>query len=251
VNRDEAKSILLLYRPGTADAEDPQVAEALALAKGDAELKRWLEAHGARQEALRAKFRQITPPPGLKEQIITEQAARERIRSWRRNALVAVAVVVVASAALTWLWLPRQPQGDAFATYRVRMANIALRGYRMDLATNNPAAIRAYLGQRSAPADYILPASLEKTATTGCAVENWRGVNVSMVCFRTGKPLPPNQSSDLWLFVIDRAAVKDSPAAGAPAFARVNNLMTATWTAGGRLYVLGTEGDEAALRPYL
>ena len=33
MNRDEAKNILLLYRPGTADAEDPQIAEALALAE--------------------------------------------------------------------------------------------------------------------------------------------------------------------------------------------------------------------------
>ena len=33
VNPNEAKTILLLYRPGTADAEDPQIAAALALAK--------------------------------------------------------------------------------------------------------------------------------------------------------------------------------------------------------------------------
>ena len=164
---------------------------------------------------------------------------------------MAVAAVLVALAALAWFWLPRQSNEDTFAIYRSRMVNVASRGYLMDLETNNPAAIRGYLGQRSAPADYALPAALEKTATTGCAVENWRGVNVSMVCFRTGKPLPPNQSSDLWLFVIDRAAVKDAPTAGAPRFTRVNNLMTATWTAGDKLYVLGMEGDETALRQYL
>ena len=33
MNRDEAKTILLLYRPGTADADDPEFAAALALAK--------------------------------------------------------------------------------------------------------------------------------------------------------------------------------------------------------------------------
>ena len=38
MNRDEAKIILLLYRPGTADAGDPEVAEALTLAKNDPEL---------------------------------------------------------------------------------------------------------------------------------------------------------------------------------------------------------------------
>ena len=85
MNRDEAKTILLLYRPGTADADDPQIAEALALAKQDPELTRWLVEHCARQETLRAEFRQITVPAGLKEQIISEQAARTRAGIRRRT----------------------------------------------------------------------------------------------------------------------------------------------------------------------
>ncbi|HXR04523.1 MAG TPA: hypothetical protein VN836_07430 [Verrucomicrobiae bacterium] len=251
MNLDDAKTVLLLYRPGPADTGDPQTAEALALAKREPELARWLEAHCARQEALRTKFRQIAAPAGLKEQIISEQAARARIISWRRKAVFAVTAVMAGLIVLASLWFTRQPKDDTFATYRIRMVRIASLGYRMDLATNNPAAIRAYFVESNAPADYALTAPLEKTATTGCAVENWRGAKVSMVCFHTGRPLPPGQSSDLWLFVIDRAAVKNAPAAGAPRFARVNNLMTATWTEGGKLYVLGMEGNEAALRQYL
>ncbi len=56
MNRDEAKNILLLYRT-EADAADPQIAEALALAKSDAELSRWFVEHRATQNALREKFR--------------------------------------------------------------------------------------------------------------------------------------------------------------------------------------------------
>ena len=42
MNCDEAKTILLLYRPGTTDAEDAQTAEALALARSDPALaRRW------------------------------------------------------------------------------------------------------------------------------------------------------------------------------------------------------------------
>ena len=78
MNRDEAKTILLLYRPGTADAADPQTAEALALAKGDPELASWFETHCARQFVIGEKFRQIAVPAGLKEQIISEQAAQEK-----------------------------------------------------------------------------------------------------------------------------------------------------------------------------
>jgi len=251
VNRNEAKTILLLYRPGTADADDPQIAGALGLAKQDPELTRWLVEHCARQEALRAGFRQITAPAGLKEQIVSEQAAQEKIISWRRNAIFAVAAVVVALVALAPLWFQHRGNEETFAIYRSRMADVALRGYTMDLATNNPAQVRAYLAQKQAPADYVLPAPLEKTAVTGCAIEGWQRAKVSMICFRTGKPLPPGQQSDLWLFVIDRSTVKNAPPMGSRQFVQVNKLMTVTWTEGDKLYVLGMEGDEQTLQQYL
>jgi len=251
VNRDEAKTVLLLYRPGTADADDPQIVEALALAQREPELAEWLREHCARQETLRAKFRQITVPTGLKEQIISEQVAHEKIIHWRRNAIFAVAAIVLALVALAPLWLPHRPKDDTFAIYRGRMVGVALRGYSMDLATNSPAQIRAYFTERNAPADYVLPVPLGKTAVTGCAIQSWQGAKVSMICFRTGRPLPPEQQSDLWLFVIDRAEVKDAPAASVRQFARVNQLITVTWTDDGKLYVLGMKGDDETLRQYL
>ena len=82
-------------------------------------------------------------------------------------------------------------------------------------------------------------------------VEDWRGAKVSLICFRTGKPLEPGAASDLWLFVVDRASVKNAPAGATPRFAKVNRLITATWTQGNKVYFLGTEGDEKTIRQYL
>jgi hypothetical protein len=251
VNRDEAKTILLLYRPGTADAEDPQIAGALALAKRDPELAGWLEAHCARQLVIGEKFRQITVPAGLKEQIISEQAASERMISTPQKIRFALAVVILLFGTLAIFWFPHRAPEDTLAIYRNQMAGIALRGYGMDLMTNDPAAIRAYLAQNQAPADYVLPAALQKAVVTGCAVEGWQNVKVSMICFRTGRPLPPNQSSDLWLFVVDRASLKDAPAAGQLRLVAANRLIMAVWTQGDKVYLLGTEGDEPAIRQFL
>ncbi|MGD1089138.1 MAG: hypothetical protein ABR955_10500 [Verrucomicrobiota bacterium] len=250
MNREEARNILLLYRPETADAGDPQIAGALALAKSDPELARWLDEHCARQNALRMKFRQIAAPAGLKEQIISERVAHERFIFWRRKAVFAAVTVVVAFVILAPLWFHSRAD-DTFAIYRSRMVSAALRGYAMDLAANNPAQIRAYLAQNHAPADYVLPAPLEKVAVTGCAIESWQDVKVSMICFHTGKPLPPGEQGDLWLFVIDRASVKNAPPAGPPQLARVNDLITAVWAQGDKLYLLGTEGDEQTIRRLL
>jgi len=246
MNCDEAKTILLLYRPGTTDADDPEIAEALALASSDPELTSWLDAHCARQEALRSGFRQITAPAGLKEQIITEQAAKERPGLRRPRMVFAAAVVVAAMVILTPLWL-----SYSYANLRDSMASVALRDYRMDLVTNHPDSIRAFLAQKAAPADYVLPAPLEETAVTGCAIEYWRGVKVSMICFRTGKPLAPGKQSDLWLFVVERAAIRNAPPADQRRFDQVSRLGMMTWTAGDKLYLLGTEGSEQAVRKYL
>ncbi len=249
MNRDDAKKILLLHRPGFVDAADSEMAEALALAAKDGELGRWFSEHCARQEVLRSKFREIPVPAGLKEQIISEQAARDKLVIWRRNLVfTAAAAAVVAALILTSLWLRPPASDNTLAIFRSRMAGVALRGYAMDLMTNNPAQIRAYLKQHNAPADYVLPAPLQKVVLTGCAIESWQGSRVSMICFRTGKPLPPGEQSDLWLFVVERASVKDPPPAGSPQVARANQLITASWVQDGQLYLLGTKGDEQTLR---
>lgn len=245
MNRDEAKKILLLYR-AEADAADPQIAEALA--KTDAELSRWFEEHRAAQNALRGKFRQILPPAGLKEQIISEQAARNKIIFRPMNFALAAAAVVVALAVLAVFWFRPPADDNTFSIYKNRMAGVALRGYVMDLATNNPAGIRDYLAQNHAPSDYVLPAALEKTAVTGCAIESWQDKKVSMICFSTGKS---GAQSDVWLFVVDWNSVKDAPPAASPQFAKVNQLITASWTRDDKLYFLGTKGDQQTIQKFL
>jgi hypothetical protein len=235
-----------------ADDEDPQVAEALALARVDPDLARWLEEHGARQLALRRQFRSIPVPAGLKEQIISEQRAHWRSRFRRPDlVLAAVAAAMAVMLALAVVWFRPSPTGNTFAIYRARMAGVALRGYVMDLKTSSPARIRDYLARNGAPADYALPAPLRKATLTGCAIESWQGAKVSMICFRTGRPLPPGQQSDLWLFVVRREAVGAVPALHKPQLAGVNRLSTAVWTEGGKVYLLGSTAGEQALRRFL
>jgi hypothetical protein len=255
VNRDEAKTILLLYR-NPADAQDPQIAEALELAKADVELSRWFETHCAVQNALREKFRAIEIPAALKEQIVSEQISNEKARARREKFIAAVAmtVIVVALAVLAVSHFSGQrgrPPVPTLANYESGMLYYARPGYAMDLATNDLAQIKDHFTQSTAPADYILPAPLAQAAATGCAVKDWNGAKVSMICFTTGRPLPPDLPGDLWLFVVDRGAVTDAPDSAVPQFSQINNIAVATWTQNGKLYVLGIQGDEPTLRKYL
>ena len=252
MTREEAQKTLLLYRPGTADADDVEIAAALALAKQDAELSRWLEQHCAQHQILRARIRDIPVPAGLKEQIISERLVHTQKRVVRRTVLLAAfsaALILIGWwAAGSW---QRPSRGDTFANYRSRMVKSALRGYAMNFESGDLTQIHSYLAKRNAGENYELPAALRKATATGCAIENWQGANVAMICFHTGRPLPPGGKSDLWLFVVDRASVKNAPLGDSPQFARVNKLITATWTRGDKLYLLGTFGDEGTVRGWL
>ena len=250
MNVHEAKTILLLYRPGTADAEDPHIAEALALAQREPELADWLELHCARQEALRAKFRQVAVPAGLKEQIISEHAASRRTLPRFPKMVLVLTTIFILLGGLVALWHFRRPADDTMDIFKNQMADIALRGYGMDLLTND-VEIRHYFEKRRSPSNYVLPAPLQKAVVVGCAVESWQNDRVSMICFRTGRLLPPNQSSDLWLFVVPRNSLKDVSATSQPRLTTVKGLITAVWARGDKIYLLGTEESEKIIQQFL
>ncbi|HXE42953.1 MAG TPA: hypothetical protein VN516_08005 [Candidatus Baltobacteraceae bacterium] len=260
MNRDEAKNVLLLYRTD-ADATDPQIAEALALAKNDSELSRWFEEHQVAQNALREKFRQIEIPGGLMQQIISEQKASVKNNARREKIVLmaAVATILISLGILAVFYLPRgsteqagtQPEPATLVQYESGMIYIATAGYQMDMVTNDLTQIRDYFARSKSPVDYVLPSQLEKTAATGCAVKNWNGAMVSMICFSTGKPLKPNQPGDLWLFVADHFSVKGAHVSATPQFSQINKIVVASWTQNGKLYLLATEGDEQTIRKYL
>ncbi len=226
----EAKRVLTLYRPGTADAGDPEVAEAVELARHDAEFRAWFEQHCAFQTAMWNKFRQIEAPPDLRARL-DEAQKLDRLRRRRRRAAawMAAAAAVLLLALAGSLLGPRIP--NRFADYRSRMVRGALRGYSMDIVTNDMVEVRRFHAARGAPSDYALTKGLEELTLTGAGLLEWRSNPVAMVCFDRGD----NQM--LFLFVMNKAAAKDSPPA-APQVSQVNRLLTASWTRDNYTYVL-------------
>jgi hypothetical protein len=118
----------------------------------------------------------------------------------------------------------------------------------MDLTTNDLPQIRSYLAQKQAPADFLLSETLQHTTINGCAVESWQAAKVSMICFHSPKTTDQN---NLWLFVVDQGAVKNGNLTSSPTMQTIHQLITATWVKDGKLYLLGAEGNEVDIRPYL
>jgi hypothetical protein len=249
MNMQEAKDILILFRPGTADSKDPQFAQALELTRQDAELSHWFNEHCAFQEAMRSKFRQIPVPAGLKEQILSER--KVHVKSVARHkalglALATAAFTLLCVLASLWLSPAKTP---SFSLFQSRMARMVLRQYpRMELQTTDLAQIHQHLNDKGL-GDYVLPDRLARSQGTGCAVLQWHGQPVSMICFNSGTTSTPNDP-DLFLFIIERTAVSKAPPTTTPQFTTITRDMSAaSWTAGNKTYVLA--GHERFLRERL
>jgi hypothetical protein len=239
----EAQRILTLYRPGSADAQEPEIAAALAQARRDPELRQWFEQHCQFQEAMRRKFHEIPAPDRIRDRVLARRKI-VRPRVWWQGPVwlsAAAAVVLLAGVAALWL-MPDAP--DRFADYRSRMVRGALREYRMDVRTNDLTRVRQHMAQGGAPADFVIPPGLAQVQLAGGGLLRWRGYPVSMVCFeRADKRM-------LYLFVLPRAAVKDPPPV-VPQRVPVNKLTTVSWAAGRNTYVLAGDEEPDFLRKYL
>jgi hypothetical protein len=251
VNNQEAKQILALFRPGSADEKDPSFDEARQLAKTDPELARWFATHCEAYLVMRPKFQSIPVPPGLKEQILSERKIHRPLFLRYSHPLMTLAAAVVLLLGIVFGLWSFHGRTDNYSTYRKRMIKTALSPYSMDLIATNAAQILAFLKTSNAPDNYALSPGLKTAALVGCAVSSWQGNPVSMICFKTGRPMPPGDQSDLWLFVTSRKSVSSAPASSEPVFARVNKATTASWSDDHNTYVLAAVGDEALLRKYL
>jgi len=241
-----AKEILLRYRPGTTDAGDPEVAEALEQARRDPELGHWFTQHQAFHNTIRNRFKQLPVPAGLKEAILAGYRPPVIPVWWQQPAFqalaAAAAIALLIGVGLFWF----QPREDrSFAAFQSRVVRNAQRGYVMEITTTDLAQIRRYLATQGAHADYVLPAPLEKLPGDGGAVLRWNNKTVSMVCFDLGN------HNDLYLFVASRADLPDAPSTSQPQFTKIGKLTAASWSTGDRTYVLAGPGDEQFVRGYL
>jgi hypothetical protein len=260
VNIKEAKEILVLYRPNTPDAQDSLFGNARRTAEADPETRRWFENHCASHLALREKLSQIPVPPGLKEQILSERKSRTPPSpkplhpAFRRHrtVLAAAAAALLLLTLLVWRFgTSAGTDQPGYRAYRNRMISTATKAYAMNLTTNDLDAVRAFLRNRRAPADYVLPPALQKAQAVGCAIVPWNGRPVSMICFDSGRPLRPGEKSDLWLFVTYNDDDGQPPLSKIPALEQTDWVITADWTQDGNTYLLAAPGNESFLRKYL
>jgi len=252
MDNEQAKLILQAYRPGGEDADDPFFCEALEQARVDPELAKWFADQRSFDEAMRKALQKHIPPVGLRDSILLAK----RISTlpfhqggrpvWRRPGVMALAASIVVLLAVAVLIRPGaehyvgHPMTVAAFTQQVLDLKDRISLGKM---SNNPAELRAWLAERGAPSDFELPRGLRDVHGLGCQSYTIDGVKVSLVCFMLG------EDQFAHLFVVDNDALKDAAPNASPVIRTEGGIALATWTSGGKSYVLtGINVNEETLR---
>ncbi len=247
----EARRILMLYRPGSGDDSDPEIADALAMARNDAELGDWLRKQLDFHASVRAPLRTVLPPPDLRTRILAGQPDAKivpfPVLRFLPLAAAAILLLFVGIGNLGWiLGHDHSSPDNSFASFRARMARVAQRDYnRMDLFSTNLVEVSQFLAKTSPLKEQTIPPALQRVPLFGCANLRWHGLPVTMVCFKR------NANDLLWLFIADRSPISGSPESHSPELQTLGKFATASWAQEGRTYMIGLIGDESQLRPYL
>ncbi len=231
MTRDEARELLRGWRPHHAEVADPEIQQALEQAKSDPELGQWLQEQQNFHAKIRDELRRLGTPEGLKQSILEGCELRPRFR-WNRPLLALAASLVLLLAGSAY-WLTRtRPDERSFANFHSRMTSFALRTYQMDIVSSEDRAVRDYLLTHGAPADFALPPGLAQLPVKGGGRLSWHNRPVGMMCFS----LPDDETA--YMFVIDQNAVTGLKALPNITTTSGDNLSTAAWSHGGRLYLL-------------
>ncbi|MBL9135803.1 MAG: hypothetical protein JNK85_08045 [Verrucomicrobiales bacterium] len=239
----QVQRVLLAWRPGHPVGDDPEVREALERVHQDPALQAWYAAHQSFQVSTTAQLRSNRVPTDLAARILaSRKVVRPRFRPF--GLALALAAAVITAVAL-WIGFVRNAgELEDFDNFRSRMVKAAVREYRMDVVTNDLAAIRTFLASRQAPSDFDLAPALAALRPVGGGALSWHGHAVSMVCLENAN------LGMMYLFIVPASAFH----AGSPTVPSVGSfsrLATASWVQGDRAYLLAAATAPDQLRPFL
>lgn len=245
MNNVEAKFVLQAYRPSGADAMDPVFSGALEQAKQDPELGRWLGRMQDFDRTVASKLREVQAPADLRASILAGGRVSEPARAggswWRRHPALAMAagiLVMLAVGTGVW-WKATRAYSDREVLGQFAMDYVAS-GFLLAAHSEDVGQLRQWLAKRSAPLPTQLPAGFGELRGLGCKTIEYRGHDISLLCFSRGK--------EYHLFVARRDDFPDMPDYAEPHFASRNGYVSAAWSDARNHYVLVTDDGMPGLR---
>ncbi len=272
MERDEAKHILELCRPGIDDdRHDPLIAEAWAVMESDPEL----QARFAEQQAVDARISEsyaaIAPPAELKASILAgmrahamQPADRTSFRehqhdrslpttsqAWWRKPSIGIAalfavlfVIVILPENKTTEYATVDQQTleagipDMIQFLAREINGLGQRG-GFDKTSNDMEALKSYLAGIGTPSPSTLPGTLQHDRPMGCFTIDYNGTKIGMICFQ-GEHV-------VHLITVRKSDCPQSFQPAQPTVYEVENHAFKAWSDGDHVYILSTEGSKEKL----
>jgi hypothetical protein len=229
---EQAKEILSVYRPGTADESDPVFTEALALMKSDPGLKSWFEESLAFDRGLRAAVAKVSVPEPLLDSILAPRKIIAPAHWYQRRLSgreLGIAAVVFLSLTLGIFWLFQKPM--AFADFQRDIADQSWgTSPHVELKTSRIEDVKAFLATHKLATNFAIPPTLAQTEVHGCSIMHWQGRRIPVLCFNSNR-------QHLHLLVVDRALFPDGPSK-VPHSEQWETWRTVSWSKDDHTYVL-------------
>ena len=244
MTNEEAKFILQAYRPNGADAGDVTFQPSLEQAKRDASLGKWLEGQQAFDRAVAAKLRAVEPPAELRAAILAgAKVSRPGVRIWWRQPkwlAMAASALLMLSVGLTTLLSTRADAADPLPVFAM---DYVASGFFLSQHNANVDELRDWLGKQHAPLPTELPSGFAKLRSLGCKTLEYRGKEVSLICF--------GQDKEYHLFVVRRDDFPTMAASSAPQYLVRKGHASAVWSDATNHYVVVTDDSLKALQACL
>lgn len=242
MNNEEAKLILHAYRADGQDASDPRFREALEQAQRDPELARWFANEQALDSRIAAKLQRSTPAPaGLKAQLLAQRKIVRPVIWWQRPAMrfaMAACFALFATLAVWFNFLHEgaiEARGNSFGDYRDSMSDFAANKLKsLTFRTSDVTEAKRWLAENGSIAELTLPGGLEGRPSLGCRILDWQGEKVSLVCFELAN------GKVVHLLTVDGSIFKNGPGES-PEFKQAGGVAMASWSRGGKTYVLASK----------
>ena len=228
--------ILAARRASGQDDADPAIAAALTAAQQDPALRAWADEQQRTDATLVRKLRQVQPPPGLREAILTGAKVsrhgwwawfdKPAWRNFRNSELLAVvALVLIFAVALVSRLFVSSPSTWQLAG-AIEVAKIESAASSIEHLSGDIGEIRTWLAGKTCPSPASLPPQVRGLPIFGCSRLDWRGQPISIVCFDLGS------GKEVHLVTISRTDIPVEPPIGAPEYAELNGYQTASWSEG-------------------
>lgn len=279
MEREEAKVILELCRPGSIDDQrDPVIAEALNLLETDAGLKAWFDEQQTLDARIGEALNNIQPPANLKASILAGMRAHS-IRSesdkaaiipgshnkmddsttsqaWWRNPWIGVAAVFALLFAIAAI--PRDNSSGQFASSEGQTlqagvpAMIQFLASEIDTIKNDkrsfamrsdrPESLQAYLASAGAPSPSKLPSPVRSKPSMGCFTLDYHGIKLGMICFK--------EEQVTHLITAPKTACT-SHITEEPTTYEMNGQAFKVWIEDDQVYIISVEGSKEKLPKFI